>query len=380
MGKLTTTQIKSLKPGEKDKRFHDGNGLYLNMRTSGSKTFLYRDRSNGDTYVTLGVWPALSLAEARADVAQRKLAKKRKKSVAGPEPVSFKIVAERYYAHNRSNWSDTYTGQIRKILDRDVYPHIGDKMIVDVTSRDVLDLIRAIERRGAPSVAVVARGVICSVYRYAIVNLLAISDPTAAIRGAITTPRVQHSVALDRNQLKTLMIKIEAGRARRQTKIALHILARTFVRTGELLGARWGEFDFENKIWSIPASRIKNRIAHVVPLSNQVITLIGELPKGSSDDYVLPHTKQPGEHMHPTTCYSAVRDLELEFKFNPHGFRSTASTNLNTAGYRSDLIERQLAHVSGDKTRASYNHSDYLDERRDMMQWWSDEIDRLMIS
>ncbi|MCE8039273.1 tyrosine-type recombinase/integrase [Halomonas sp. MCCC 1A11062] len=376
MGKLTATQIKNLQAKEKDYRVADGNGLYLNVRVSGSKTFLYRDRSQGDTFVTLGTFPSLSLAEARADVAQRKLKRKRQKSVA-TDPQSFKAVAEEYVEANEPNWSGTHTKKVKRILERDIYPSIGEIAIEDVTSRDVLDIVKNVEKR-APTIAKDAKIIIGCVCRNAIIKGVIDSDPTAALKGVLSLPKTKHSASLNINEFKTVLLGIKNSQSTQQMKTALLLLAHTFVRSHELIKARWDEFDFDAKVWTIPAERMKNRRIHVVPLSRQVIKLLKSLPQGKPEDYIFPHQKYPNEHAHVNSGYSVIMRMNLKFKFSPHGFRSTASTMLNTKGYRSDLIERQLSHVDGNRVRASYNHSDYIDERRKMMHFWSDEIDRLM--
>ncbi|APX92704.1 hypothetical protein BWR19_07035 [Halomonas sp. 1513] len=375
---LTATEVRNAKARSSDYRLHDGGGLYLHVRKSGAKAWLYRDRTGGkDTFLTLGNYPAVSLAAARADVAQRKLARDRK-SATVVMPEAFGVIAEEWFKQSSGQWGEAYTKSVRRVLERDILPELGNTPIDEITSRACLQILQAIASRGAATVAVQARTVMGMIFKYAIINLHCENDPTSALKGAIKPAKTKHSPALTKHEFTILLKAISNSTSRHRTKTALHILARTFVRTNELAKSTWDEFDLVNSLWTISGQRMKNKVPHVVPLSDQVVTLLEGLPKNSH--YVFPNESDASKHMNLSTCNVAVRSLKLQFKFSPHGFRSTASTILNQSGYRGDIIERQLSHVPVNQVRAAYNAADYLDERRAMMQWWSDEIDRLMAS
>lgn len=376
MGKLTATQIKNLKADEKDYRIHDGNGLYLLVRKTGTKTFLHRIRKPKDTFHKIGAFPAVSLAEARSFVADKQLKKEQEDSAIERVDEKFCDVAEKWFDSIRANYSDEHNRKIRVSLENDIYPYIRNKHIAAVTSKDVYLLLRPLEERGAPTMAVKVKGWLHSIFKYAIRNLNCETDPTLSVD--VVRPKIQHSVALNDALLKRLFNEFENSTVQHRTKIANRLLVLTMLRTSELFKTKYSDIDFEKNILVIGPERMKRKIAHVVPLSDYAIELFNEMRQYSGNsEYVFPHPTDKNKNMSLTTVYAAVlvtRPWLRDLKFSPHGYRATSSTMLNQWGFRSDIIEKQLAHSSSDKVRGSYNHADYLDERRVMLQTWSDYI------
>nr|WP_246393027.1 site-specific integrase [Halomonas organivorans] len=240
--------------------------------------------------------------------------------------------------------------------------------------------MRDIEERGAPSVAILVRQWVGAIYQYAASTLRAEHDPSAPLRRAVTRPPTRHAKALTPEQLRDLTLSIPDKGGYRLTQIAMEVLMRTMLRTGEMRQGRWEEIHWMRAEWHVPADKMKRRRPHVVPLPRQVVALLQELHEYSGNGKLMfPGLRDRREPMSKTTINDRLRRMGWRGLFTGHGFRATASTLLNQHGWRGDVIERQLAHTPGDKVRASYNHADYLGERRQMLQWWSDYIDALTL-
>lgn len=381
MGTLTATQIKNLKPDEKDYRLHDGNGLYLLVRKTGKKTFLHRVRKPKDTFHKIGNYPAVSLAEARSFVTAKQVRKDQVESTIDRVDERFCDVALKWADSIEGNYSQEHNRKVRVSLENDINPYIGNKHISAVTSKDIYKILKPIEDRDARHMAIKIKGWLHAIFKYAIRNLNCETDPTLAVDVARTKP-IQHSVALTDAQLKRLFNEFENSTVQQRTKIANRLLVLTMLRTAELFKTKYSDIDFEKKILVIGPERMKRKIAHVVPLPDYAIELFNEMRQLSGNsEYVFPHPTDKNKNMSLTTVYAAVlatRPWLRDLRFSPHGYRATSSTMLNQWGYRSDIIEKQLAHSSSDKVRGSYNHADYLDERRVMLQNWSDYIQNIV--
>ena len=395
---LTDTKIRNTKPNRKPIKLTDGNGLYLEVRPSGTKLWRYRYRIDGKENVyAIGVYPSnrqkaeggfVSLAEARTERDRaRALVKKgihpahvratERASSAVARKNTFRAVALEWLEGNRPDWSASYYEQISSNLERHVYPAIGARPIKTITAADVLQIVRTIDRSGAPTMAALNRNWMSSVFRYAIVTLRADNDPTAPIKGAIKVPKTKHHPALPREEIPTLLKKLDDYGGRITTIFAMRLLLLTFVRGGELRQAQWPEIDFENALWRIPAERMKNREPHTVPLARQALALLHELNEVTAHQRWLFPGYGRDRCMNAHTLTSALRYMGYKGGFSAHGFRSTASTIMNEMGYRPDVIERQLAHIDRNSVRASYNRAEYLPERIEMMQQWADYLDSL---
>jgi integrase len=248
----------------------------------------------------------------------------------------------------------------------------------------LLEILNRIESRGAATVALLVRQWSSAVFRYAVATLRADHDPAAALKGAIHRPKVQHHKPLTREQIIQFSKALEQYGGYKTTVIALRLMLLTFVRTVELRKAEWVEFDLDRAEWRIPAERMKMREPHIVPLSRQAVELLRELRTHTGGRPLLfPNYRNPNESMTATTLNRALERIGLNGKgsigFSAHGFRATASTMLREMGFRSDVIERQLAHAERNKVRASYNQAEYLDDRRHLMQMWADKIDAITV-
>lgn len=383
MAQLTATAIKNAKADEKDYRIHDGNGLYVLVKKTGTKTFLHRIRKPKDTFTKIGNFPTVSLAEARAYVANFTTKKEQEDSSISHIDATFYELAERLFEEHYKNLSGTYVKQVRKILDDDIYPHLKNKRVDRITSKDVFLVMKSIKDRGAIIPANIAKNVMHTVFKYAISNLHCENDPTLAV-DAVKRKPVKHAVALKHHQLQRLFDEYEASTSAITTKLANRFLALTMLRTVEMCETKWSDIDYHNKMIVISADRMKRKNPHIVPLSKAALFVLEEMKEYSSDsEYIFTSLDDKNEPMNRRIIYGSLivpRQWLMDLKFSPHGYRATASTMLNQRGYRSDVIEKQLAHQSKNKVRATYNHADYLEERREMMEYWGNYVDHIIVN
>jgi len=387
---LNDTRIRNARRTSKPRKLTDSAGLYLEVRPTGAKLWRYRYRIEGKENVfVIGEYPEIGLSEARSERDNaRKLVKEgihprnaRKAILAAKiheNKNTFQAVAGEWMEQHKPKWTPAYLRQVDKFISINVFPFIGALPVRSVTSAHLLEIIKRVEKR-APTVAFLIRQWISGIFRYAVATLRADGDPTTALKGAISRPKVEHHKPLETVEIPKLLRKLETYRGYRSTAIALKLLLLTFVRPVELRGAEWSEFDLVACEWRIPAERMKMREPHIVPLSLQAMKLLRELKTINGDNrFLFPNVRRPKAYMSATTLNRAIEYIGFSGKFSAHGFRSTASTVLNEQGYRSDVIERQLAHAPRDKVRASYNQAQYLPERKQMMKDWAKYIDALV--
>jgi integrase len=248
-----------------------------------------------------------------------------------------------------------------------------------VTAAHLLEILQEMEKRGAETYAMQLRQWCSAIFRHAVVTLRADGDPAAALKGALSRPQVNHSKPMTPEQIGDFKARLSAYGGNRTTVIAMRLMLYTFVRTVELRKAQWIEFDTETAEWKIPAERMKMRRVHVVLLPRQASSLLAELQNiTGSCKWLFPNFRRPDDVMSATTINRALEHMGYASGlWTGHDFRATASTRLHEMGYRSEWIERQLAHVEGNKTKAAYNHAEYLTERKEMLQAWADWIDKI---
>lgn len=394
---LTDIQIRKAKPNPDSKspiRLADGNGLWLVVSYSGAKYWQYRYKigRKENTY-SVGEYPAVGLSDARE---VRKWARELVKQGIHPthqrkdeqiksqvdKANTFESVALEWIQKKKAGWTPYYLRQVENMLGADVFPAIGKMPIRTVTAAHLLDIVTKVEGRGAETVALLIRQWCSAIFRYGVATLRADNDPASALKGAIHRPKTVHSRPLSRDEIRELLVALEKFGGYRTTVIALRLMLLTFVRTVELRAATWPEFDLTRAEWRIPAERMKMREPHIVPLCHQAIALLRELHTLTGNrEYLFPNYRSPRTCMTPTTLNRALERMGFNGRgsigFSGHGFRATASTLLNEMGFRSEVIERQLAHAERNKVRASYNQAEYMEERRKMMQEWADLIDEI---
>lgn len=397
---LTNIAIQNAKPRDGVYRLSDGDALWLEVRPSGVKIWRYRYKiANKGNIYTIGEFaphkgPAhVSLEKARKqrndarDLVRKGIhpthdRKSKVRDQVRENESTFKAIAEEWIARKEKNWTSGTAKQIKTVFKNDIYPAIGSLPIRSVTSQDVLKIITDVDARGANTFAFLIRQWVSAVYRFAITTLRADVDPAGPLSGAVERNKTKHSKALSKDELKRLLKALHTYGGDPATMCGLELILLTFVRTIELRAARWEEIDFVRAEWRIPADRMKMREVHIVPLSRQAIAILKALYViNGHREFLFPNKRDYKRYITATTLNRALERMgflgEGSIGFSAHGFRATASTMLNEAGFRSDVIERQLAHQERNNVRAAYNHAQYMDERRIMMQMWADMVDEI---
>lgn len=392
---LTDIQVKSAETPNKDLWLSDEKGLRLLIKPNGSKYWRLKYRFHGkQKTLAIGVYPEVSLKAARLAVVDARfllregrdpcLEKKRKKQQArlGVES-SFSALAKEWWEHQKGTWTETHASRVWIRLKDNSFKVLGNQPITDITPQDIIVVMRNIESRNALDVAHRVLQDIRRVCRYAIQTGRLIHNPAIELTNVLKSHKTSHIASLPREELSMFLNDLEgythAGRL--LTKLAIELLVLTFVRPGELRGARWNEI--ESNVWRIPAERMKMGSDHVVPLSEQALAVIEQVrPISGRYEFLFPSERRRTEPMSDNTMRRAIFKLgydgkhEGKSKANPHGFRATASSILNETGFNPDAIERQLSHMERNGVRAAYtHHARYLDERKQMMQWWADYLD-----
>src|SRR5258708_6167814 len=389
---LTDKAIRAAKHGDKPVRLFDGGGIYLELEPNGGKWWRLKYRFAGkEKRLSLGVYPdvALKKARERRDDAKRLLAngidpseqrKAHKAIVTERAANSFEAVAREWFASFSKKWVKGHSDKILRRLEHNVFPYLGGRPIVEITSRDLLAVFRRVEERGAIETAHRTKQNCSQVFRYAVATGRADRDPTIELRGALTPTSERHHPSItDPKGIGALLRAIDGYDGSPVTKCALRLAPLVFVRPGELRRAEWSEFNLDKAEWRIPAERMKMREQHIVPLAGQAVAVLKALqPLTARGKYVFPGARTNGRSMSENTINAALRRLGYtKDEMTGHGFRSMASTHLNEHGWHRGAIERQLAHAERDDVRAAYNFAEHLPERRRMMQAWADYLDGL---
>ena len=264
----------------------------------------------------------------------------------------------------------------RRVLEKDVIPVIGRKAIFEVSVEDILVITDRVKKRGADQLAVQTRNILKRMFAYAIARQKATTNPAAAIEAKYIATARSRDVALTPHEVGKLLRAIYSSSVKRCHKLALHLLILCMARKSELILASWSELDFDSAIWQIPGKRMKKDKAHVVPLPRQALAMFEELKRLSNgSDWVLPSRSSLKNPISHSTLNAVIRSLEINVQdFVIHDFRRTASTLLHEQGFNSDWIEKALAHEQGG-VRGVYNRAQYLEQRREMLQWWADFVD-----
>lgn len=381
---LTDTKVKNLKPAEKQYRVSDANGLFIEVRDTGSKYWRQHYRYNGkQKTLSHGVYPRVTLAKARGlrDAALSQLndgfdPAKLKRSEKVSRSNTFGTIAREWFEMKREQWKPEYARKLWHQMEIDLLPELKDQPITQITVADIHSLLKRVEGRNALDLAMRLRQRCVAIFRYAIVTERATDNPAAHLVGALKTRKTINQPALDHKELPEFMEKLEGYDGHIICKQATRMLLYTFVRTSELRFAKWTEFDLERMLWEIPAERMKMRRDHVVPLCKQTVEIIESLSEiNGNREFVFASPQKPKQPISENAVLNVIYRLGYKGKATGHGFRATASTILNEMGHNSDAIERQLAHAERNKVRAAYHRSEYLEQRTSLMLAWAEYLD-----
>ena len=389
---LNDLKCRTAKAKERKYKLSDIDGLYLLVTEKGHKWWRFRYRfDNKEKLLSLGTYPEISLAAARQtrDEARRQVAhgidpgevRKAKKQAKTEETETFEVIAREWHTKFTPTWTPGHANKLLSAMTRDLLPWLGTRPIKELKAPELLATLRRIESRGTLETAHRMRGLLGQIFRYAIATGRAERDPAADLRGALPQPNENHLAALiDPKEVASLLRALDGYWGNFVVKCALKLAPLLFVRPGELRHAGWKEIDLDEAVWNIPASKMKMREAHLVPLSIQAVDILRELqPLTSASRYVFPSGRTFARPMSNNAINAALRRMGFsKDEMTAHGFRAMARTILDEVLHvRPDYIEHQLAHAVRDPNGRAYNRTAHLGERKKMMQLWADYLDKL---
>lgn len=388
---LTDIRARQAKPAGKPYKLADGGGLYLEVRPGGSRYWRLKYRfATKERRLAFGVYPEVSLSQAREkraaarkvlaqgmDPSEEKKAKGREARARRDN--SFAALAEAWYTKKSGTWAPSTAAKARFYLDSDLIRALGERPIAEIKRTELVETLARIEKRDAHDVAKKCRGWLSGVFRYALAAGVVEANPATDLDiVAAPMPRRRQLPHLPLGELPDFLRALDGYGGESATVQAIRLLLLTAVRPGELRAARWDEFDLDAALWSIPAERMKMRRPHRVPLPVQAAAILRELQASRvRRELVFPSRDDPRQPMSENTINLAIHRIGYKGRQTGHGFRHLISTALNERSYNRDWIERQLAHGDDNEIRAVYNKAEYLDQRREMMQAWADELDSL---
>ncbi|MEQ9860449.1 tyrosine-type recombinase/integrase [Pectobacterium cacticida] len=383
--KLNARQVETAKPKEKPYKMADGGGLYLLVKTNGSRYWRLKYRIDGkEKLLALGVYPDVSLADARAkrDEARKGIAggidplevkKEQKVEREAQVKNSFQEIALEWHNMKVKKWSAGYASDILEAFNKDVFPFIGQRPVADIKPLELLNVLKKMEDRGATEKAKKVRQRCGEVFRYAIVTGRAEYNPAPDLTSAMQGHESTHYPFLTTEELPAFFKALAGYSGSELMVLAARLLIITGLRTGELRGALWSEIDTKKALWEISAERMKMRRPHIIPLSTQALAIIEQIRAMTGQFPLLfPGRNDPSKTMSEASINQVFKRIGYTGRVTGHGFRHTMSTVLHEQGYNTAWIETQLAHVDKNAIRGTYNHAQYLDGRREMLQWYAD--------
>ena len=378
--------------------------MFLLVKKNGSKYWRLKYRFAGkEKMLALGVYgpkkSAVSLTQARAAREDAKLLLKkgidpgleRKKQKIAQKinaDNTFQDIARDWIKIRSEKWSERHTSDVTWTLERDIFPYVGSMPINDIDTQVLRPVIDRIQNRGALETASRLRQRCSAIFRHGLALGVCTTDPAENLKTVMLSRATKNMPALSQEEIPAFLRKLSAYEGEKQTLLALKLMMLTFIRTGELIGGRWEEIDFHQKVWNIPPERMKRSRPHYVPLAEQTLVVLTELHELTGvGELMFPRRGMVREthSMSNGTILRVIDRVGYRNQMTGHGFRTVASTALNEAVdpdtgkslFSFDAIERQLSHEEENEVRAAYNKARYMPERRTMMQWWADHLDQL---
>lgn len=401
---LNDTKIKQLKPRDKMYRVADHSGLCLEVRTNGTKLWRFRYRFLGKaSMISLGEYPIVSLAVARQKVADQKalldqnidpskFRQEEKEKAKLNSEMTFEQVALEWYEEKQSRRSESFRATVKKSFERDLFPAFGLKDIKQITPYDILKMQKTTVKRVSKqmnhgtgeSTAIRNRQIVNAIFNYAIANLMCESNPAISLGQTVERPSKQTARPMTQDEMQRFWDALKNSRSTEMVKNAIMLLLYSMMRSIEICRLRWEWVDFDKRLITIPPAtkeqmeqgerNIKMNRTHLIPLSHQMIEILENQKIQSNDELVFCSVFNKSKIMNKSTINRALASMGFD-SLTAHDFRATASTMLHEAGYNSEWIELQLAHVDKNAVRGTYNHAQSLDERRKMMQDWANMVD-----
>lgn len=387
---LTNVEIRNAKPRDKEYNLSDGRGLALRVKSSGSKVWIFNYQqpyAKKRTNLGFGSYPEVSLAQARLkrDEARQLLTqdidpKDHRESQVAERTAelnnTLEKLAEQWLEIKRPSITEGHAASTWNSLALHVFPSLGNFPVSKLTAQKVIAVLRPVAAKG--NLETVKR--LCQrlneIMIYAVNSGVIQHNPLAGIGKAFSAPKKQNAPTIKPEELPALMRSISRASIKFVTRCLIEWQLHTLARPSEAAGAKWDEIDFDQKLWIIPAERMKKRRTHTVPLTPQALAILEELkPISGHREHIFPADRNPRSHMNAQTANMALKRMGYENKLVAHGLRALGSTTLNEQGFDHDLIEAALAHVDKNEVRAAYNRSDYIKRRTTMMEWWSEHIE-----
>jgi integrase len=388
---LTNTEVKQAKSKDKDYTLLDGKGLQLRVKPTGTKSWIfnyYHPITKKRKNLSLGQYPAISLAEARKQSLSSKelLAKnidpiEYRNDLLSDEKlrmgITLKYIACEWFEIKKTKIAETTSRSLWRNFQNHLFPKIGHRPIDKLLAPEVIKVLKPLANKGSLETLHKVIGHLNEIMKHAVNTGRIHHNPLTGIRAAFDTPKVTHMATIEPAELPELMKKISYSNLTLVTRCLLEYQLHTMVRSSEAANASWDEIDFENKLWEIPAERMKMKISHTVPLTDQAINIL-ELVKPLTGErkYIFPADRHPNNPSSPERANKALQRIGYKGRLVAHGMRSLASTTLNEQGFDGDVIEAALAHVDKNEVRRAYNRTQYLERRQKIMCWWSGHIEQ----
>jgi len=388
---LTNTEVSKAKPVDKVYALTDGGGLQLRIKPNGSKTWVldyYRPYTKKRTSISFGNYPETSLAEARGkrEEARRLLSQQidpkeyreeQERTQKTAHGNTLRAIAEQWLTIKKAKVTADYATDTWRSLELHIFPDLGEIPVHKISAIKTIETIKPLAAKG--SLETVKR--LCQrlneIMTYSVNSGLIDSNPLSGISSAFQSPKKVNQPTIPPAELPQLMRSLSAASIKRTTRCLIEWQLHTMVRPSEAAGTRWEEIDLDERIWTIPAERMKKRKPHAIPLSDQAIALLNLMkPISGRNEYVFPSDRKPKMHIHSQTANMALKRMGYGQKLVAHGLRSIASTTLNEQGFDPEIIEAALAHTGNNEVRNAYNRAQYIARRKPMMDWWSEHIEK----
>ncbi|MEL4426216.1 integrase domain-containing protein [Shewanella indica] len=389
--RLTDTEIKTAKPKDKEYNLFDGDGLRLRIKPNGSKQWIlnyYKPTNRKRANLSLGKYPDLSLAnarklalEARELIAQnidpQDARKQRQQEVNAIHQHTFYNVAKEWFDMKKDSVSADHAVDTWRSLELHIFPSLANIPVKDITAPLVIELLRPIEAKGSLETVKRLSQRLNEVMNFATNCGLVAANPLSGIKAAFKKPKKENMAALTPAELPELMHSLSYASIKLTTRCLIEWQLHTMTRPSEAAGTRWEEIDLDNRVWTIPAERMKKKREHRIPLTDQMLALLDLIkPISGRREFVFPSDREPTKPCNSQTANMALKRMGFAGRLVSHGLRSLASTTLNEQGFDRDLVEAALSHVEENQVRSAYNRTDYLERRRPMMSWWSSHIEQ----
>ena len=387
---LTNTEITQAKPKDKEYNLSDGEGLMLRIRVNGSKSWLfnyYRPFNKKRANIVIGQYPTVTLAQAREtrreyrallanDIDPKDHKTENAQKQLRAQLHSLEFVAKQWFEVKKTKVNPNFAFDIWRSLELHIFPDLGKMAIDKITAQDAITTIKKLEEQGKLETVKRVCQRLNEIMIFAVNTGIALYNPLAGIKVAFEKPKPKNFPTLKPEELPRFMQSLNNTKINLVTRYLVQWQLHTMVRPNESAGARWEEIDFDNKLWIIPAERMKKGKALTVPLSPQALAILENIkPISQNSPFIFPADRSPKKQINQQAANAALVTMGFKDELVAHGLRALASTTLNEQGFDADIIETALAHKDKNQVRRAYNRAEYLERRRVMMCWWSQHIE-----